>query len=125
MARWSPPLGESVGTVPGQTWARWSSLVRLAVWGGQPRCAACGSIDLHGSRTPRPAWTRALRLAPCRCDRCGTVFDVPRRMVPPEVDQEPEEEPMPAWEPPPAPKIDLSGLDREMERLNRRSPHSE
>ncbi len=81
---------------------------------------------MHGSRTPRPAWTRALRLAPCRCDRCGALFDVPRRVVPPEMDEEPDAEPTPAWEPPPAPKIDLSGLDREMaQRLGRRPPHSE
>jgi len=54
------------------------------------------------------------------------LFDVPRRVVPPEMDEEPDAEPTPAWEPPPAPKIDLSGLDREMaQRLGRRPPHSE
>jgi hypothetical protein len=126
MARWSPPSGQTGVPLSGHTWARWSSLVRLAVWGGRPRCAACGSAEVHGSRQPRPAWTRALGLAPCRCDRCGTLFDVPRRVVPPDMAAEAEAEPMPQWEPPPAPKIDLSALDREMERrLSRRPPTSE
>jgi hypothetical protein len=47
-------------------------------------------------------------------------------VAPPEEEPEPEPEPMPGFEPPPSPKIDLSGLDRDMEqRLARRSPHSE
>jgi hypothetical protein len=124
MAHWSPPSGESGGPPSGQSWARWSSLVRLAVWGGRPRCTACGSDNVHGSRTPRPVWTRALRLAPCRCDACGALFDVPRRAVPPEL--EPEPEPTLVLEAPSPQKIDLSGLDREMaERLGRRPPSSE
>jgi hypothetical protein len=49
---------------------------------------------------------------------------VPRRVVP--LEEEPEPEGMPGFEPPPSPKIDLSGLDREMEqRLARRPPRSE
>jgi hypothetical protein len=45
-------------------------------------------------------------------------------VAPPE--EEPVPETMPGFEPPPSPKIDLSGLDREMEqRLARRSPRSE
>jgi hypothetical protein len=79
---------------------------------------------VHGSRTPRPAWTRALGLAACRCDSCGALFDVPRRVVPPE--PEPVPEATPGFEPPPSPNVDLSGLDREMaRRLGRRSPRSE
>jgi hypothetical protein len=124
MAHWSPPLGQPGGSLPGHTWARWSSLVRLAVWGGAPKCAACGSREVHGSRAERPGWTRALGLTPCRCDRCGEVFDVPRRAAPSEMEAEPEPEPILEWEPP-APKMDLSALDRDMEQRLRRDSSSE
>jgi hypothetical protein len=124
MAHWPPPFEASRPLPLAESWSRWSSLVRLAVWGGDARCAECGSLQVRRSWAPLPPWKRALRLDPCRCDACGATFHVPRRAATAEVDAEPAAGPELSL--PPPPEVDLAALDREMAaRLGRRPPRSE
>jgi hypothetical protein len=122
MAHWSPSSKPFASPSPAASWSRWSSLVRLAVMGGDARCAECGSRHVRREWTPLPAWKRALRLDPCRCDACGATFQVPRRAATQERDYEPVDLGPDMTLPPPA-EVDLAALDREMAlRLGRRRP---
>ncbi|HUG55179.1 MAG TPA: hypothetical protein VMR21_16350 [Vicinamibacteria bacterium] len=76
---------------------------------------------MHRSGAARPAWTRALGLAACRCEACLTVFDVPRRAAPREEEPGPAEAEATLSMPPP-PEVDLTALDREMARRLQRDP---
>jgi hypothetical protein len=95
--------------------------VRLAVWGGDARCAKCGSREVRRAWTPLPTWHHALGLDPCRCEGCGATFHVPRRAVTAD-GAEDADEAMPELTLPPAPEVDLAALDRDIAvRLGRRS----
>jgi hypothetical protein len=114
----APGLAGSRGT-----WARWSSFVRLAVWGGSPRCTKCGSPRVRRSFEPQSPLSRALGLTACRCEACYAVFDVPRGATPPMHVADDEGEPDDMIVLPARPAVDLSALDREMaRRLGRKPP---
>jgi hypothetical protein len=81
-------------------------------------------VQVRRSGTARPAWRRALGLAACRCEACFTLFDVPRGAAPPAEPPE-EAEAEPTLSMPPAPNVDLSGLDRDMARRLKREPPGE
>ena len=119
MAHWSPPSGNSAAPRPGHSWSRWSSLVRLAAWGGDARCARCGSDHVRRAWTLLPPWKRALGLDPCRCEACGATFHVPRRAA--TADLYELSEPMTELTLPAPPEVDLAALDEAMAgRLPRR-----
>jgi len=123
MAHWSPPFGTSAAPGPGHSWSRWSSLVRLAVWGGDARCRRCGSDQVRRAPLLLPPWKRVLGLDPCRCDSCGETFNVPRRAATADLYEVPPDEPMPELTLPAPPEVDLAALDKAMAgRLPRRPP---
>jgi hypothetical protein len=106
---------------PAPSWSRWSSLVRLAVWGGDARCAECGSREVRRAWTDLPSWRHAVGLDPCHCDGCGATFHVPRRAVTAEGADEPEDG-SPEIALPAPPEVDFAALDRDIAtRLRRRS----
>jgi hypothetical protein len=126
MAQRSPTFDSLHSGSPAAPWTRWSSLVRLAVWGGDARCARCGSHEVRRDWSPVPMWCHALGLEPCRCDGCGATFHVPHRAMTADGVLEPDEsapaEPEPELLVPAAPDIDLAALDREVAaRLGPRS----
>ena len=96
----------------GRPLSRWSSLVRLAVWGGDARCGRCGSREVRRSWS-LPTWRHALGLDACRCESCGATFHVPRRAATAEMYDDP---PDPTYELtlPAPPEVDLDALDRDM-----------
>lgn len=121
MAPFPPPLDNPESRRPAPSWSRWSSLVRLAVWGGDARCAECGSREVRRAWTDLPSWRHVVGLDPCHCDGCGATFHVPRRAVTAEGVEEPEDA-APELALPAAPEVDLAALDRDIAiRLGRSS----
>jgi hypothetical protein len=114
MARVSPPSDKSEFHRKGRSWSRWSSMVRLAFWGGDARCGQCGSADVRRAWS-LPSWRHAIGLDAARCESCGATFHVPRRASTAEMY---EEAPDPAYQLtlPAPPEVDLDALDREMAR---------
>ena len=108
---------------PGHSWTRWSSLVRLAVWGGDAQCGQCGSNEVRRAWTPLPPWKRALGIDPCRCEACGATFHVPRRAATADLYEEPVEEMSELMLPAP-PEVDLAALDKAMAGRLPRLPRS-
>ena len=124
MASRSPSSGNAGSRVSGPSWVRWSSLVRLAFWGGDARCGQCGSNEVRRAWTPLPPWKRALGIEPCRCDACGATFHVPRRAATADLyDDEPAEE-MAELTLPAPPEVDLAALDKAMAKRLPRLPPS-
>ena len=123
MAHWSLPSRDSETHSSGRSWARLSSLVRLAFWGGDARCGQCGSNEVRRAWTPLPPWKRALGIDPCRCEACGATFHVPRRAATADLYEEPEEE-MAELSLPAPPEVDLAALDKAMAKRLPRLPPS-
>lgn len=102
--------------------SRWSSLVRLAVYGGDARCGQCGSYQVRRAWQLLPPWKDWLGIEPCCCDVCGARFHVPRRAATADLYEVPPEE-IPELMLPAPPEVDLAALDRAMAgRLPRRKP---
>ena len=116
MAQWSVPARESDKHPSRHSWTRWSSLVRLAVWGGDARCGQCGSDQVRRAWTPLPPWKRALGIDPCRCEACGATFHVPRRAATADLydDEPPPDEMLEELTLPAPPEVDLAALDKAM-----------
>lgn len=104
-------------------WSRWSSMVRLAVWGGEATCGQCGSGKVRRAWS-LPTWHHALGLDSARCEACGATFHVPRRASTAEMYEEPPDPAQQLTLPAP-PEVDLAALDRDMAaRLRRRKTSS-
>ena len=120
MASRSP---SSESRLPGPSWTRWSSLVRLAFWGGDAECGQCGSNEVRRAWTPLPPWKRALGIDPCRCEACGATFHVPRRAATADLYEDEPTEEMAELSLPAPPEVDLAALDKAMaKRLSRLPP---
>ena len=92
--------------------ARWSFMVRLAVWGGDARCGQCGSQEVRRAWS-LPTWRHAFGLDACRCEACGATFHVPRRAATVEMYEDPPDPAQQLMLPAP-PEVDLAALDRIM-----------
>jgi hypothetical protein len=99
-------------------------MVRLAVWGGEARCAKCGSRDVRRAWS-LSTWRHAIGLDACRCEACGATFHVPRRAATAEMYDDPPDPGHQLTLPAP-PEVDLEALDRDMaDRLARRPKSAE
>jgi hypothetical protein len=124
MASRSPSSEKAGSRLTGPSWARWSSLVRLAFWGGDAQCGQCGSNEVRRAWTPLPPWKRALGLDPCRCEACGATFHVPRRAATADLYEDPVEEMPEELTLPAPPEVDLAALDKAMAKRLPRLPTS-
>jgi len=125
MASRYPSSEKAAIRLTGPAWARWSSLVRLAFWGGDAQCGQCGSNEVRRAWTPLPPWKRALGIEPCQCEACGATFNVPRRAATADLyEDEPEEEMLEELTLPAPPEVDLAALDKAMAKRLSRLSHS-
>jgi hypothetical protein len=102
----------------GRGWSRWSSMFRLAVWGGDAQCGQCGSGKVRRAWS-LPTWQHAFGLDAARCETCGATFHVPRRAATVEMYEDDLEAGQLLTLPAP-PEVDLAALDRDMAARLRR-----
>ena len=109
---------DTSGFHAGRGWSRWSSMFRLAFWGGDARCSQCGSDQVRRAWS-LPTWRHAVGLDACRCETCGATFHIPRRAATVEMYEEPPDPDEQLTLPAP-PEVDLAALDRDMAARLRR-----